>query len=192
VDGVIVSVIADEITEMIAPRAAPKTKNVRNFGVRRTVTFSVLDFSLTLLFSPEVERKEFANVGADSGCANRAHAHSDLPRQRPGGQCNEGSRIHLDDVGRSSSSVTWSSNELDRRKWGHANLHRVTGRRALENLKQPTHGEREFGSVRRGSPRERVGNKAQSRTSFGVSNSRSTHESSLNYDEHNFRKKKAR
>ena len=161
---------AEDRIEAMAASAAPKIKNVRNFGLRRTVTFSVLDFSLTLLFSLEVERKEFADVRPNSGCTNCARAHSRPPGKCAVGECDKSACIHLDDVRGSSPGVPWALNELNSSKRWHANLNRITGRFALESLKEPPGRECEFGAFGGLSRAKRIPHTGQCRVALGVSN----------------------
>lgn len=161
---------ADDKTEAMAASAAPKIKNVRNFGLRRTVTFSVLDFSLTLLFSPEVEWKEFANVRPNAGCTNRARAHPGTPDKCAVGECDKSACIHLDDVGGSSPGVPWALNKLNSSERWHANLNRIAGGFALESLEEPPGREREFGAFGGLSRAKRIPHTGQCRVAFGIGN----------------------
>ena len=119
------------------PTTAPVIMNDQIRGARRMVT-SVFGM---VLFSQNSEREELGERRAGSRCPNGPSIDGCVPRLVPDRERHERVWIQLDDVGRGSSRVPESLNNLDCAVRRNAHFHGFARRDAREFLQDESHGD---------------------------------------------------
>lgn len=119
------------------PTTAPVIMNDQIRGARRMVT-SVFGI---VLFSQSRQGREFGERRAGSRCPDSSAIDGRVPRFGTDRERHERVCIQLDDIGRGSSRVSESLNNLDRAVRRHAHFHGFARRDAREFLQDEPHGD---------------------------------------------------
>ena len=121
--------------DAMTPTTAPVIMNDHMRGARRMVTSSVA----MSLFSQGGKGYEFREGRPRSRCSNGPATDGLIPRFVPNREGHESRRIQFDDVGRGSSGVTKSLDELDSAVGRNTHLDRLAGRESREFLQDEPH-----------------------------------------------------